>query len=102
MVINDNCDDLNFLVTANDTSERQLSGKVLDRGMLKPMLDAFERMPDDLDFLDAIRGAHRNGAIRTSLAKLAKRKRVAKGNSVAKEPQQKHVKTEGHHGGRRW
>merc|ERR1739845_291769 len=57
--INESCEDLNFLVTANDTAARRVAGKAVNRGTLRPMIELFESFPADKDPLDVIRGSRR-------------------------------------------
>jgi len=52
-------DDVDFLVSANDTSTRQQGGKVVPRGTLMALAKTFEPSPVLDDTLDAIRSARR-------------------------------------------
>jgi len=52
-------DDLDFLVSANDTTERRRLGKVVPRGVVKALLDVFDPLPDLAEPLEAIRNSQR-------------------------------------------
>merc|ERR1711862_320163 len=56
---------IDWLVKANDTVGRREMGKAVNRGTLKPMLDAFDFLPDDQDPIEVIRSCSRGNDVRT-------------------------------------
>merc|ERR1712232_1394727 len=60
--ISEKWDDVDFLAGANDTLERREEGRVVSRGMLAGLLDAFEPLSTQGDPLHAVRSSKQGGA----------------------------------------
>lgn len=57
--VSEQWDNVDFLVSANATTQRSSVGKVVPRGAITPLVEAFEALPKEGDALQAVRDARR-------------------------------------------